>query len=178
MKSLWIDRKRCVACRSCEVSCALNRSSLSKRLPEALYETVPPQPRVRVEAVGDQGGGFPVQCRHCEDAPCLDACPSAALYRAPDGLVLIHHERCFGCWMCVMVCPFGAARPFRHFRKVIKCDLCSGMDGPYCVESCPTRALRLVDTEEMAKGKVEFPEGNFSAMNFVSGKGPSRTKGQ
>jgi carbon-monoxide dehydrogenase iron sulfur subunit len=176
MKSILVDVKRCVACRTCEVSCALNRSSLSKRLPEAFYEPVPPLPRVRVETFGDEGG-FPIQCRHCDDAPCLDACPSGALYRTPEGLVLTHDERCIGCWMCIMVCPFGAPQPFRHFRKVIKCDLCEGMDGPYCVENCPTHALVLADTEEMAKGKAKFRnEGNLSRLNFVSAKGLSKAE--
>ena len=167
MKSIFVNMDRCVACKTCEISCALNRSSVEGRFPEAIYEEVQPMPRVKVEVVeGD--GGFPVQCRHCQDAPCMDACPSGALYRDEEGLVLVHNERCIGCWMCVMVCPFGAPQPFRHTRKIIKCDRCKGRDEPYCVEGCPTHALVFMDTEEMAKreagGKVRL-----MGLDFVSG---------
>jgi carbon-monoxide dehydrogenase iron sulfur subunit len=30
--------------------------------------------------------------------------------------------------------------------KVVKCDLCEGLEeGPYCVASCPTSAIELVE---------------------------------
>jgi anaerobic carbon-monoxide dehydrogenase iron sulfur subunit len=171
MKSIFVNSERCVACKSCEIACALNRSSLNKRLPEAIYEAPSPLSRVRVEDT-DTDNGFPIQCRHCEDAPCLDACPAKALYREPEGLVLLHDERCIGCWMCVMVCPFGAPQPFRHFRKMIKCDSCTGMDAPFCVESCPTRALLFLDPEEIAQGKWRHQVGgSLTGLNFVSTKG-------
>jgi carbon-monoxide dehydrogenase iron sulfur subunit len=174
MKSIFVNSERCVACKTCEIACALNRSSLTKRLPEAIYETVPPLSRVRVDPTGTDEG-FPIQCRHCEDAPCLDACPAAALYRDSEGLVLVHDERCIGCWMCIMVCPFGAPQPFRHFRKVIKCDQCKGMDSPYCVESCPTHALVFMDPEDLAGGKWGPPiKGTLKGLNFRSAQGLSK----
>jgi carbon-monoxide dehydrogenase iron sulfur subunit len=42
MKSIWVNVERCVACKTCEIVCALNRSSLSRKLPDALYEAIPP----------------------------------------------------------------------------------------------------------------------------------------
>jgi carbon-monoxide dehydrogenase iron sulfur subunit len=150
MQSLVVRLERCVACKSCEIACAVHRGSLAKRLPEAIFETPAPLARVRVEDTGAEQG-FPVQCRHCEDAPCLDACPSGALHRHAEGLVLVHDDRCIGCWMCVMVCPFGAPRPFGISKKMIKCDRCTGMDGPFCVDSCPTGALVLMDPQEVAQ---------------------------
>jgi carbon-monoxide dehydrogenase iron sulfur subunit len=168
MKSILVNPERCVACKSCEIACAVNRSSLSKRLPEAIYETPAPLARVRVEDTGTDNG-FPVQCRHCEDAPCLDACPAKALYRDAGGLVLLHDERCIGCWMCVMVCPFGAPQPFRQVRKMLKCDQCTGMDAPFCVESCPTGALVFLDPQQLAQGKVTLrKEGRLVDLGFVS----------
>ena len=114
----------CVACKTCEVTCALNRSSLSRRLPEALYEEVPPQSRVRVEPTGGENG-FPLQCRHCQDAPCLDACPAGAghdvlwtagmprdellTFAACDRQTASYVEMAGGdvCGICVAACPFG-----------------------------------------------------------------------
>jgi carbon-monoxide dehydrogenase iron sulfur subunit len=169
MQSIFVNSERCVACKSCEIACALNRSSLSKRLPEAIFETPSPLSRVRVEDT-DAEGGFPIQCRHCADAPCLDACPAKALYRDTNGLVLLRDERCIGCWMCVMVCPFGAPQPFRHFRKMVKCDQCTGMDAPFCVDSCPTHALLLLDPEEIARGTVRLQKGRLAGLDFVAAK--------
>ncbi len=171
MQSLCVNVERCVACRSCELACALHRSSLSQRLPEAIYETPSPLSRVRVEDTGTDAG-FPIQCRHCQDAPCLDACPSKALHRAADGLVLVHDARCIGCWMCVMVCPFGAPQPFRDVRTMIKCDQCTGMDGPFCVDSCPTGALELVDPDAIAQGRRRGQAAALlTALRFVAPHG-------
>lgn len=170
MKSIFVNMERCVACKSCEIACAVNRSSLSKRLPEAIYESPSPLARVRVEDAGTHNG-FPIQCRHCEDAPCLDACPAKALHRDARGLVLLHDERCIGCWMCVMVCPFGSPQPFRSVRKMIKCDRCVDMDAPFCVESCPTHALLLLDPEEIARGGVKLQKGVLAGLDFVSPRG-------
>jgi len=173
MKSIFVNPERCTACRTCEIACAVNRSSLSRRLPEAIYEALSPLPRVRVERTAAEKG-FPIQCRHCEDAPCLDACPAGALYRDEGGLVLVHDERCIGCWMCIMVCPFGAPQPFRHFRKVLKCDQCKGMEMAYCVESCPTHALMLIDPEDIARGRFKPPKkGTLVGLNYVSRQGLS-----
>ena len=133
-KEIFVRIDRCVACKTCEIQCALKRSSLSQRLPEAIYEAVSPMPRLQVQPIGDHGS-LPIQCRHCEDAPCLDACPSGALQREKDGLVIMQEGKCIGCWMCLMVCPFGAIKPFREFRKAIKCDSCLGMGRePYLVD--------------------------------------------
>ena len=174
MKTIFVDMERCVACRTCEIACALHRSSLSHRLPEAIYEETPPLSRVRVEPTGTEKG-FPIQCRHCEDAPCLDACPAGALYRDEEGLVLVHDQRCIGCWMCVMVWPFWGPPAVRQFPKIIKCDRCKGMEAVYCVESCPTKALVLADPEEMAKGRNALKkEGKWVGLNFISETGVTK----
>ena len=169
MQTIFVDPDLCVACKSCEIACAVNRSSLSKRLPEAMLESPSPLSRVRVEDTAEDRG-FPIQCRHCEDAPCLDACPAKALYQNDESLVLTHDERCIGCWMCVMVCPFGAPQPFRNVRKMLKCDRCVGMDGPHCVESCPTKALKLLDPDIIARGAVAVRRG-IKGLEFFSAGG-------
>jgi len=33
----------------------------------------------------------------------------------------------------------------------LKCDRCAYMEYPVCVEACPTRALELVDVDELDK---------------------------
>ena len=154
-KVLTVDIKRCLACKSCEIACAVAHSK-SAVLEEAMAESPKPQKRVTVEAVGENA--VPLQCRHCEDAPCITVCPTAAIHREdPDGPVLIDQERCIGCKFCLIVCPFGVIDVSGDGKVMIKCDLCidrtkAGED-PACVEACPTKALSLVDEEELAAQK-------------------------
>jgi Fe-S-cluster-containing hydrogenase component 2 len=54
---------------------------------------------------------------------------------------------------------------------MIKCDRCTGMDAPFCVESCPTYALLLLDPEEIARGTVKLRKGGLTGLNFVSASG-------
>jgi len=100
------------------------------------------EPRVLVEEKGHLS--FAVQCRHCEDAPCIDACISGAMHRSPDGAVLCDEDRCVGCWMCIMVCPYGVIRRSRR-RIASKCDLCIDEEYPACVAHCPNEALTLIE---------------------------------
>jgi len=147
--------ERCMGCRSCEIACALAHAA-SDNLYDAILEQPQPQRRVRVEPAG--AGACPMQCQHCEDAPCLEACPSGALRRATEnGPVLVDAERCIGCKFCVMACPFGAIEMSRDGRAVVKCDLCikrtQAGEEPACVSACPTRALAFVDIDEYNRRK-------------------------
>lgn len=68
------------------------------------------------------------------------------------GAVICREERCVGCWSCVMVCPFGAVLPGRDGHgHALKCDLCAGSDGPWCVVNCPNRALVLAEWGEASE---------------------------
>jgi electron transport protein HydN len=101
----------------------------------------------------------PVQCRHCENAACMQACTSGAI-SIKDNAVYIDSKKCIGCKNCVIACPFGAVEIVEtaevatdgSARKVAnKCDLCKGIaDRPQCVRVCPTQALALVTEDEFA----------------------------
>lgn len=154
-KSIAVNIEKCLACRSCEIACALVHSE-SKVLQEAVSESPKPQRRVTVESA--QGCAVPIQCRHCEDAPCITVCPTGAIHRhQAEEPVLIDKDKCIGCKFCLMVCPFGVIDVTRDGKAVVKCDLCiertkAGQE-PACVEACPTRALKLADEKELAVGK-------------------------
>lgn len=93
-----------------------------------------------------------MQCRHCLQAPCLDACLTGALVRdEKTNLVVIHEDRCIGCWTCTAFCPYGVIFPWPQRKIALKCDRCAFMEGPVCVDVCPTQALELVDLEEIDK---------------------------
>jgi len=157
--------ERCVGCRSCEIACAVEHSA-SKTLRGAVRESPRPQRRVSVEMAGAHG--LPIQCRQCEDAPCVAVCPTGALHRETDlGPVLVESEYCIGCRMCMLVCPFGVMGLSRDGKAAVKCDQCiertsAGQD-PACVSACPTGALQYVEMDDYLrqrrKAAVEVLQG-------------------
>jgi len=89
-----------------------------------------------------RGKNYPISCRNCEDPKCVDACMAAALsFDKKIGMVLHEKERCVGCWMCVMSCPYGAIRPNKKTNIPVRCDKCKDKDEPSCVKACPTGAV-------------------------------------
>jgi len=145
MKKVYFDPARCLGCHSCEFACALEHS-LSKSPAQAVREEVKPASRRRVRLV--EGLCLTVACRHCTHAPCVDACMAGAMTKDPvTGEVTCEAEKCVSCWMCVMVCPFGAVRPGEVYT--VKCDLCAARETYACVEACPTGALFVAGPEEL-----------------------------
>jgi carbon-monoxide dehydrogenase iron sulfur subunit len=150
-----IKVERCVGCKRCKIECAVAHSK-SKDLLAAMQETPRPQSRVAVEPVEKYSA--PLQCRHCEDAPCVTVCPSGALKKNEPGFpVLFQRELCIGCKQCVMACPFGVVTMDRDGRHVLKCDLCvdrlrAGQE-PACATACHTGALTYQTPEQLTKDK-------------------------
>lgn len=141
MKRIAIHEEYCMGCRLCEIHCLVQHSK-SKEIIKAYKGEYPKaQPRLVVEEEGYQS--FALQCRHCEDAPCLEACMTGAMHRdSKTGAVICDEERCVGCWMCIMVCPFGVIARNTEGKKVAsKCDLCNGETKPVCVLHCPNEAI-------------------------------------
>ena len=136
-----VDMATCTGCYTCSVACK-DRAGL----PDALD-------LLRVET--HETGVYPetglhfriVHCFHCEEPPCVDACPSQGISKGEDGLVTLDREECNGCGECIEACPFDAI-VLRPDNTAVKCDACAdevarGWD-PTCVRSCPMRALQYV----------------------------------
>ncbi len=163
---IFVDIKKCLACKTCEFQCAVVHSK-SKDLYQAIDEYPLPQRRVKVESVAELT--IPLQCRQCEDAPCVKICPTKAIEKSEvEQPVLIKEQLCIGCKWCILVCPFGVIGMDREGKAVIKCDLCferlKDDKLPACVEACPTKALQFKTSEEVASEKrkeylVKFAKG-------------------
>lgn len=141
MKRIIVNEEYCIGCRLCEIYC-LTQHSQSKKIIKAFKEETP---RALARVVVEEEGplSFAMQCRHCEDAPCVAACITGAMHHDEHtGAVLCDEERCVGCWTCIMVCPFGAVlRSTSGHKAASKCDLCYGEQVPVCVVHCPNEAL-------------------------------------
>jgi len=149
MKRITVHEEYCIGCRLCEIHCLVQHSKSKKIIKAFREERDTIVPGVQVEQSGYVC--FALQCRHCDDAPCIEACMSGAMHRDPQtGAVLCDQDRCVGCWMCIMVCPVGAVNPGADQRVASKCDLCMGAEMPVCVANCPNEAL--VYEDEAADG--------------------------
>ena len=156
MKGMIVVRvDRCLGCKSCEIACAIAHSS-TKDLNSLVSLAEKPGYRIYVEAY--EHTAIPVHCNHCDDAPCILACPTGAIHREGEkGPVLLDNNRCIGCKMCVQACPFGVITSRIEGNGVLKCDLCverlaEGQE-PACVAACPTHALIFCDEETGNRAK-------------------------
>lgn len=140
-KQIYARPALCCGCRTCANACALvHRGEANPRLGAI---------RIRQNLV--ERYEFQELCRHCNDAPCLDACMTGCISKEEStGLVIQDRDRCVGCWMCLMVCPYGAVRRDVVREVAIKCDRCAGREKPACVEVCPTGALVFENREDAA----------------------------
>jgi len=150
MKQIFVNADKCTACKSCEIACAVQHSK-GKTLFSAIMEEPAPLKRIFVETDGETK--MPVICRHCEDAPCLNACISGCLYRDEKGFVRRKKERCIGCYTCIMVCPFGVITMDKTKHIAVKCDRCHKLEIPACVNACPTGSLMLKELDDFLKEK-------------------------
>ena len=51
---------------------------------------------------------MPVMCNHCDNAPCSGPGRRGAVYRRPDGIVIIDPVKAKGQKQIVDSCPYGA----------------------------------------------------------------------
>lgn len=133
-----------MACKSCELACAVIHSE-SGSLQEAISEIPPPLSRVIVVLEG--GTIRALRCDQCDEPVCVESCKTGALMRTvDDGTITFDETLCVGCWLCVKACPDGI-RP-DHARKVaVRCDVCFEKETAACVKACPTGGLRVVETK-------------------------------
>lgn len=94
-----------------------------------------------------------VACNHCEEAPCINVCPTQAMHKREDGIVIIDESACIGCRYCEWSCPYGAPQFSAKLGVMTKCNFCydavDAGDKPACVGACPSRALAFGDLEEL-----------------------------
>jgi len=142
----FVDTRRCFGCHACEVSCkAENDVPLGHFIRQTFYKDVGRYPKVaRVF--------LPMSCQHCEDAPCIKACPCGALHKTTGGTVAVDYDVCCGNANCVDVCPYGAIYIDPTAKQAVKCHNCYHREqadmAPACVSTCPSQALYFGDLND------------------------------
>ncbi|NIM95342.1 MAG: 4Fe-4S dicluster domain-containing protein [Anaerolineales bacterium] len=130
--SLTIKPELCTDCKACELACSFKK--------EGIYS--PALSRIHVIQIYEYGVNVPIVCSNCDQAPCIDSCPSGAIGRLEEGgVVVIDEGLCSACGDCVEVCPYGAVHMPLELEVALMCDLCGGE--PFCVESCLYGALKF-----------------------------------
>lgn len=141
-----LDLGRCIGCEACVVAC-----KTGNELPEGLaYIEI--LERIR-GTFPDLSGGFDNhRCLHCEDAACVAVCPTGALFKE-DGMTRLDRDACSGCEYCVSSCPYDVPKIYE--RRSSKCDGCADATKaggvPWCVTTCPSRALDYGDRDEILR---------------------------
>jgi phenylglyoxylate dehydrogenase beta subunit len=133
--SLRINQALCTGCRLCELACSVRT--------EQEYDVT--QSRVQSLCVPEDAYCGVYTCRQCGEPACIPVCPTQAISKSEeDGVVRVDAEKCVGCMLCTMACPYSGIRYSEQAGKALKCDLCDG--DPECAKWCPTGAIELSES--------------------------------
>jgi formate dehydrogenase iron-sulfur subunit len=163
------DSTLCIGCKACEVACkewnevpsdgfrltgfsydntaALGHSTWRhvKFLERSTGSAIPADAGYRSHALRwDFSSDV---CKHCENAGCLEACPTGSIVRTEFGGVFIQPDVCNGCGYCVVACPFGVVDRRPDDGRAFKCTFCYDRQKaalqPACAAACPTRSIQF-----------------------------------
>jgi len=153
--AMVIDTNRCTCCHGCTIACLSENN-----VPDGKYRSW--VKKICKGRYPDTSFHFlPRLCNQCEDAPCLNLCPTGATYRtAKDGVVHVNRDVCIGCHVCIDACPYGARFFNPITRTADKCDFCyhritEGIE-PACVTACTGRARIFGDLNDPGSQVVKY----------------------
>lgn len=149
-----IDNRRCIGCHACSVACKVEHEvplGVARTWVKYVEKGVFPETRRTFQVT---------RCNHCADAPCVEICPTTALYTRRDGIVDFDPRRCIGCKACMQACPYDALYIDPKTDTAAKCNFCAhkvevGLEPP-CVTVCPTQAI--------VAGDLDNPASRISAL--------------
>ncbi len=143
-----LDQTKCIGCHACTTAC-----KSENEVPVGVTRTYVKS--VDVGVFPQASRAFQVtRCNQCADAPCVDACPTQAMFRRDDGIVNFDKKLCIGCKACIAACPYDAIFINPEDHSAEKCNMCAhrldtGLE-PACVTVCPTQAILVGDANDPA----------------------------
>jgi formate dehydrogenase iron-sulfur subunit len=147
-----VDLDRCTGCKACVTAChSLNGLDADEtwRSVGLIHNTVGKRLQQTVTTA----------CQHCLEPGCSHGCPVKAYEKDPaTGIVRHLDDQCIGCEYCILKCPYDVPQYNPKRGIVRKCDMCIGRlqagEAPACVQSCPTKAIRITVVEQAAVRKA------------------------
>jgi len=180
---MLIDIDRCNGCYNCQIACKDEHvgndwTPIAKPQPDVgqfwmkVTDMVQGSvPKVRVRYMHDI-------CQQCDEAPCITACNTKAIYKRKDGIVIIDPEKCTGRRMCLDACPYDTIYFNADLNIAQKCTFCAhllddGWKEPRCVDACPTDALRFGEESDLKEyldsAEVLYPEHQAKPRVYYKG---------
>ncbi len=150
--AMIFDQNKCVGCTDCEIACKKVNLVPKDQFRMLIQDkTNPKTPRERRMVR--------VSCQQCEDAPCVNVCPSQACHRdSLTNIVTMNADDCISCKYCVVACPYDVRFINEETHAAENCNFCVDTnlkDGknPGCVEACKYEALVFGDLNDK-KSKI------------------------
>jgi Fe-S-cluster-containing dehydrogenase component len=157
-----IDQTRCIGCHACSTACkSENAVPLGVNRTYVKYVDIGQFPTAR--------RAFQVtRCNQCDHPPCVEACPTSAMYRRPDGIVDFDKDICIGCKACIAACPYDAIFINPEDHSAEKCNFCAhrlevGLE-PACVVVCPTEAILIGNLKDPESRVAKFVNRDVVAV--------------
>jgi Fe-S-cluster-containing dehydrogenase component/formate-dependent nitrite reductase membrane component NrfD len=157
-----IDQTRCIGCHACSTACkSENAVPLGVNRTYVKYVDIGQFPSAR--------RAFQVtRCNQCDHPPCVEACPTSAMYRRPDGIVDFDKDICIGCKACIAACPYDAIFINPEDHSAEKCNFCAhrlevGLE-PACVVVCPTEAILIGNLRDPESRVAQFVNRDVVAV--------------
>ena len=152
-----IDVEKCENCQNCFLAC--KDEHVGNEWP-GYAASMPDESPAWISVRAKERGRYPfidvaylpTPCMHCANAPCLDAAKDGAVFRRPDGVVLIDPIKAKGRKDLAGTCPYGAINWNEDLQLPQKCTFCAhlldrGWVQTRCSQSCPTGAITVRNTE-------------------------------
>ncbi|MHB1097444.1 MAG: DMSO/selenate family reductase complex B subunit [Gemmatimonadaceae bacterium] len=156
--AFYLDASACSGCKACQAACKDKNDLPVGLMWRRVYEVT--------------GGGWTragetwtsdvfayhlsLSCHHCERPICVDVCPTQAMHKRADGIVVVDHDKCMGCQYCSWACPYDAPQYDPARGHMTKCDFCADNlaagKPPACVAACPMRVLEMREIREGREG--------------------------
>jgi len=177
--AFYFDASACSGCKACQVACMDKHGLEAGRTWRQVYEISGGSWEQTGEAWVPDVFAYHISlaCNHCDKPICAEVCPSNAITKRFDGIVLIDVEKCLGCGYCSWACPYAALDYNKGSGHMTKCTFCvERIDegrSPECVAACPMRVLDFGDQETLTvkygstNGSYPLPEPDLTEPQFL-----------